>query len=191
MAMSEPLTVDQALEMFNRIAEERGAKTRKQFRNRATAEAAFQSLNLPDPDWGDGKPTKVSKSKSKGAAPKAVTTIKSVSAAKPGRRKPKANGAERHVISKDEDTLLAAFQALNGSNHAKVLARLEKAGGKPVALADLQKETGQEKSAIMMTIGGLIKKTEGESLRGKPRPKYKIIKTRNDDKELYIALQAE
>lgn len=190
--MAELLTVDQALEMFNAVAEKHGGKPRKQFRNRATAEAAFASIGLAAPDWGDGKAAaKPAKPASKAEAPK-------VSAAKDGKspRPAKANGAAkdgRNVVEKDEDPLLAAFQALRGSNHAKVLKRLEAANGKPVALAELQKATGTEKSAVLMTVGGLIKKTEGKSLRGKPRPKYKIVKSRTDDdkKELQIALQAE
>lgn len=183
--MAELLTVDQALEMFNAVAEQHGTKKRKQFRNRATAEAAFASIGLPAPDW-NAEASKTPAKASKPAA-KSVAVRAKRSGAKNG------SDARRHVVEKDEDPLLSAFQALRGSNHARVLKKLEAAKGQPVLITELQKATGTEKSAVLMTIGGLIKKTEGKSLRGKPRPKYKIVKSRTEDdkKELQIALQAE
>jgi hypothetical protein len=189
--MAEALTVDQALELFNRIAPEHGAKPRKQFRNRAAAEAAFSSIKVAMPHWENGAAGKP-KAQANGK-PKAQVNGKPKSAPQPRPKKVAAEQTGRAIIDASDDKLLAAFQALRGSNHAKVLKKLEAAGGQPVPMEELEKVTGTGRSAVLMTIGGLIKKTEGKSLRGKPRPKYKIVKTRTDDdkKELQIALQAE
>ena len=132
----------------------------------------------------------IAKEKSSNGNGKAkAATIKKAKTAKAKTPRPKSD-IQRRTISSEEDEVAAKFQVLKDSKQHKVLKKLLAAEGEPVAMKDLAKTAGVEVSAAAMIVHGITRKTKGELLHGKPRPKYKVVRSKVE-KEVHIALQAE
>jgi len=167
------------LEAFNAKALEMDPplKERKSFRRRKDAHESLSKVGLKPEDVpaSNGNGTEATKT------PKAKKT-RTKKASKPKKE-------SKHVVSAEDDPVLAAFSTQKDSKQYQVLKAL--IDGERMSVGDLIKITGTNLGSIKAILQGIVKKTEGKLLRGKnERPKYKLVKEK-EDKVLYYSLQKE
>jgi hypothetical protein len=157
-------------------------KERKSFRDRKDATLALSKVGLTPEDV----PT--TNGNGNGSDNGAAKTPKPKKARAKKAAKPKKD--VKHVISEEDDPVLAGFVTREGSKQYLVLKAL--IGGEKVSLTDLVKVTGTSSGSVKAILNGIVNKTKGKLLRGKgERPKYKLVRSKEEEGEVFYSLQRE
>lgn len=196
-------SLSEMLSAYNEKAPEFNLKSRKSFRDRKDAYEALSKVGLapsePEPTTNEGNveteivDNDIGNVEEEDKAPTVKKSRPRKSKAKKAVKKKAAKGKKQtsssgRLISGDEDDVLSEWQVLRHSKQHKALTALLKGG--PVALTKLATIAGTSIAAISAVISGIKGKTQGKLMRGQPRPKYVLIKTKEED-DTYIELHKE
>ena len=167
---------------YNTKAVTMDLKPRKSFRDRKDAFESLQKVGIeiePPPPVAEGNGKKAKKAKGKKAkGKKAKATAKG-----------KARAQPKNLVTEEDNPELAVFVTRNGSKQHNVLAVLLEAK-EPMTMKEIA-ETAGTGTAIAAIINGIQQKLAGKLLRGGPRPKFKLVKSKDDDKEVRFKLEKE